>query len=172
MDSAYAARYRALYEQHWWWRAREEMLVRLLWSIAPAAGFGHILDVGCGDGLFFDALQVFGQPEGLEVDAGLISEAGRRRGPIHLGSLDASFTPGHRFGLITLLDVLEHLEEPAAALVRARELLEPGGRILITVPAMHWLWTAHDTFNQHQTRYNRGELRQLLTAQGFTENRC
>ena len=169
MDSAYAARYRELYEQHWWWRARERLLIETLRGAAPPAGFGHILDVGCGDGLFFPALRRFGEPQGLEVDAALLSASGRRRGKVHVGPFDDTFQPGQRFGLITLLDVLEHLEDPATALARARELLALGGQILVTVPAFRWLWTAHDTHNHHRTRYTRRELRRLLAAHGFVE---
>jgi SAM-dependent methyltransferase len=171
MDSAYAARYRELYERHWWWRARERLLVRTLRDAAPSGGFGRILDVGCGDGLFFDQLRAFGEPEGLDVDAALITDTGRSRGRIHIGPLDEAFQPEYRFGLITLLDVLEHLEDPGAALARARQLLTPGGTILLTVPAFRWLWTVHDTFNHHKTRYTRGELRQQVAAHGFVEVR-
>lgn len=169
MDSDYAARYSQLYNHHWWWRARELLLVRTLREAAPSDGFGHILDVGCGDGLFFDRLRDFGEPEGLEADASLITEAGRRRGTIHVGTLDAGFEPAHRFGLITLLDVLEHLDEPRAALTRARELLAPGGLLLLTVPAFRWLWTAHDDFNHHRTRYTRPRLRRLVEEADLVE---
>ncbi len=169
MDSAYAARYRELYEHHWWWRARERLLVRTLRQASPPEGFGPILDVGCGDGLFFDRLRDFGRPEGLEADASLITDAGRRRGPIHAGTLDDGFEPDHRFGLITMLDVLEHLPDPGAALARARELLAPGGSLLLTVPAFRWLWTAHDDFNHHVTRYTRPELRRQVEEAGFGE---
>lgn len=44
------------------------------------------------------------------------------------------FNPKQRFGTIFMTHILEHLEEPRALLLRAREWLEPGGRILISVP--------------------------------------
>jgi len=56
MDVAYARRYRELYERHWWWRAREHVILDTLRRIEPPGGFPSILDIGCGDGLFFDRL--------------------------------------------------------------------------------------------------------------------
>lgn len=153
MDPAYGARYRDLYERHWWWRAREAMVLELLGRHAPPAGFGPILDIGCGDGLFLPALGRFGNPEGLEPDAGLVTEIGRGRGTIHTVPFDERFQPPRRFGLILMLDVLEHLDDDAAALRHATGLLAPGGLLLITVPAFRLLWTAHDDYNHHRTRY-------------------
>ena len=61
MDPEYGLAYRELYRRHWWWRAREELIVRTLRSLRPpAAGRGTTLDVGCGDGLLFDRLAEFG----------------------------------------------------------------------------------------------------------------
>ena len=54
MDPAYGQRYRALYEGHWWWRAREAVVLGELERMRPASGWKRALDVGCGDGLLFD----------------------------------------------------------------------------------------------------------------------
>ena len=56
MDSDYGARYRDLFQRHWWWRARERVILDALRAHQPAAGWRDVLDVGCGDGLFFDEL--------------------------------------------------------------------------------------------------------------------
>jgi len=53
VEPDYAAYYHHLYRYHWWWRAREAVIVAWLRRLVPAGGFGPILDVGCGDGLFF-----------------------------------------------------------------------------------------------------------------------
>lgn len=167
MDPEYGARYRRLYERHWWWRARERAIVRLLEKLSPADGFGRILDIGCGDGLFFPQLQRFGEPEGLEVEAALVTEAGRARGTIHVRPFDESFRPPHPFGLITLLDVIEHIEDDVAALSHAASLLAPGGVMVITVPALPWLWTAHDDINHHYRRYTARSLERAARGAGL-----
>ena len=158
MDPAYARSYRKLYDHHWWWRARESMVLVLLERLEPAGGFGRILDVGCGDGLFFAKLQRFGDPEGVEPDGSIVTDLGLSRGRIHQRPFDDAFEPGHEFGLVLMLDVLEHLEAPVAAMAHAKSLLAPGGRLLVTVPAFHALWTAHDDYNHHRRRYRRRSL--------------
>ncbi len=167
MDPAYGARYRDLYNRHWWWRAREHMIVRRLERLAPPGGFGDILDVGCGDGLFLPQLARFGRPQGLEADGNLVTDLGRAAGPISVCLFDERFQPAERFGLIVMLDVIEHLDDDVAALRHAAHLLAPGGQIVITVPAFRMLWTAHDDLNQHRTRYTVPGLRRVAVAAGL-----
>ncbi|MFP6752897.1 MAG: hypothetical protein VB855_14545, partial [Pirellulaceae bacterium] len=51
----------------------------------------QILDVGCGNGLFFDKLQRFGKVAGIEPDEQLVDPDGPHAGQIHTGFLDASY---------------------------------------------------------------------------------
>lgn len=166
MDPEYGRRYRDLYERHWWWRAREEVIVDTLRRLRPARGWAHILDVGCGDGLFFDRLAEFGDVEGVESAEALVSDTPSLRNRIYVGPFDQRYRPAHRFGLILMLDVLEHLDDPAGALRHAASLLESGGTILVTVPAFRALWTAHDDYNHHRTRYTKHSMRALAAAAG------
>ena len=167
MDPAYGARYEDLYRRHWWWRAREAAILIELRRLQPAGGFGRILDVGCGNGLFFDKLSELGEVEGVEPELALLDPSGRWRHAIHAVPFDASFRPAHRYGAILMLDVLEHLDDPAAALGHAVGLLAPGGVIVCTVPAFQWLWTHHDVLNHHRRRYDRPAFRQLAGAAGM-----
>jgi SAM-dependent methyltransferase len=166
MEESYAQRYRQLYHHHWWWRARERFLVQHLERLSPPGGFGAILDVGCGDGLFFPLLARFGEPEGVEPDPLTRDPAASPAGPIHPVPFDATFDTGRRYGLVLMLDVVEHLDDDGAALRRARELLAPGGRLVVTVPALPFLWTGHDELNHHRRRYTRRSLRRLAERAG------
>ena len=47
-------------------------------------------------------------------------------------------------------------------------MLKPGGKLLVTVPALMWLWSNNDVINAHQRRYTREELGQKLAHHGFT----
>ena len=167
MIPEYAAVYRDLYERHWWFRAREPMLLREIEGHRPASGWGNVLDVGCGDGLFFDRLGAFGAVWGVEADESLVPAGSRHRARIHLGPFDPTFEPGRRFGLVLMLDVLEHLPDPVAALRKAADLLEPNGRVLITVPAFRVLWTNHDDLNRHFVRYRRRHLTAVVKEAGL-----
>jgi SAM-dependent methyltransferase len=162
MERSYADAYRDLYQKHWWWRAREVLILRLLRELCAAQPVGtppRILDVGCGDGLFFPRLAELGEVSGVEADAQIVTVQGPLRERIHIGPFDESFAPGGSFDLILMLDVLEHLPDPGRALAHARRLLAPQGRLVVTVPAFLALWTRHDEWNQHRTRYTKRTLR-------------
>ncbi|HJQ85545.1 MAG TPA: class I SAM-dependent methyltransferase [Candidatus Binatia bacterium] len=167
MRPDYAVAYQRLYREHWWWRAREDLIVGWLRRLVPPGGFGPILDVGCGDALFFDRLRELGEPQGVEMDPSLVTDAGRRRGPIHVGSFDETFRPGTRFGLVLMLDVIEHFAADVESLRRALDLLAPGGTIVITIPAFPVLWTSHDVVNRHYTRYTRASFAAVAERAGL-----
>jgi SAM-dependent methyltransferase len=166
MDPKYAKAYERLYREHWWWRAREQYLVKLL-DILEFPRSGTILDVGCGGGWSFDAFGQYGQMFGVELDANLVSLAGEHVKQIHCGPFDLSYQPDRKFSLILMLDVLEHLEDPQAALAHSLRLLEPDGKILITVPAFKILWTSHDDLNHHCVRYTKTSLQRLANQTDF-----
>src|SRR5262249_14746489 len=155
MEPEYALSYRALYEAHWWWRAREDLIVEALERHARDHRIGAILDVGCGEGLFFARLSRVGPVAGGAMDPTGVAPDGPWIDRIQVRPFDETFRPGKRYSLILMLDVLEHFAAPVPALRRAVELLEDGGAILITVPAFRALWTSHDVLNRHYTRYTR-----------------
>lgn len=166
MDPLYGQRYRELYQKHWWWRARTELIVDILRRYQPPHGWGKILDVGCGDALFFERLSQFGEVEGVEPDVTLVSP-GVQRKRIYIAPFDQYFQPGNKYSLILMLDVLEHLTDPVGALRHALTLLTQGGTILTTVPAFPMLWTNHDVLNQHLTRFTKRSFRKLAGRAGL-----
>jgi len=167
VDPNYSAYYRQLYENHWWFRMRERWVLQVLRQNCPANGWGSILDVGCGDGLLFDRLMEFGDVEGIETSREIVDPANPQFQKIHIGPFDDSFRPGKQYSLILLLDVLEHIPDPGAALRRCESLLKPGGSLVVTVPAFNVVWTNHDVLNHHMTRYRRATLLPLLQKAGF-----
>jgi len=171
MDPEYALCYRRLYENHWWWRAREDFIVAALERLGPREG-GAILDVGCGDGLLFDKLSRLGPVEGIEMDPTGVTPGGRWASKIHIQPFDQTFQPDRRYALVLMLDVLEHFADPLPRLRRALDLLEPGGAVVVTVPAFRALWTSHDVLNRHFTRYSRASLSGLARLAGARVERC
>jgi SAM-dependent methyltransferase len=167
VDPKYGERYRELFEHHWWWRARTNLIIETLQRLLSCGGGESILDVGCGDGLFFDRLAQFGEVEGVEPGAELVSENNPHRKRIHVCPFDEGFLPGKQYSVILMLDVLEHLENPARALRHVAHLLKPGGRFVATVPAFMALWTNHDVLNHHQTRYTKASIRTVAGETGL-----
>ena len=166
MHPEYALVYRELYEQHWWWRAREDLILETIGRLSGGAPLGPILDVGCGDGLLFEKLAKYGPVEGVEMDPTGVNPGGPWVDRIHVRPFDESFRPGKRYALVLMLDVLEHFADPVASLRRAVELLEEGGAILLTVPAFPALWTSHDVLNRHFVRFTRKSLEDVAERTG------
>lgn len=71
------------------------------------------------------------------------------------------------FDTVTCINVLEHTAHDVAALRRAQELLQPGGRIVVFVPAGRHLFGGMDRAVGHQRRYDRDELVEKLKQAGF-----
>ncbi|QDV38972.1 class I SAM-dependent DNA methyltransferase [Tautonia plasticadhaerens] len=174
MQSDYGAVYSRLYREHWWWRAREQILLDRLRGMGLVEGDGlEILDVGCGDALSFEALGRFGRVRGIEVDEQLLDPGGPHRARISTRPLgDPSYDdPSWRFDLITALDVLEHLDDDRASASAMAGMLKPGGLLVVTVPAFELLWDEHDEINHHRRRYSAGRLRGVLQDSGLEQIR-
>jgi SAM-dependent methyltransferase len=169
MDRDYAAEYKRLYNEHWWWRSRRHLILEALRRCQPEQG--AVLDIGCGDGLFFESLARFGDVEGIESDSSLVSPDSPHRDRIHLGAFNESFKPEKKYALILMLDVLEHMDDPQAALTQVIDLLQPNGKLVITVPAFPALWTSHDELNNHRTRYTKSKMADLSKTVGMQIDR-
>lgn len=137
-------------------------------SAEARAGQGEVLDVGCGNALFFPKLKRFGNVRGIEVDADLLDPEHPDRHRIHTKLLgDPEYAgPNWRFDLITALDVIEHIQDDGAAIEHMLAMLKPGGYLVLTVPAFMSLWDAHDEINHHFRRYTRKQLAGLVQSPG------
>lgn len=167
MDQAYAIEYRNLYQRHWWWRSREEEILRQLDCMLGREGNKSILDVGCGDGLFFDQLQTYGSVTGVEADPNTMSSDGRWRNNIYCQLFDETFQPNKQFDAILMLDILEHMPDAPAAITHARNLLTDDGILIATVPAFNSLWTSHDDLNHHVIRYKKTTFCPMIEQADF-----
>lgn len=154
---------------HWWYRARREILSDYLkrWAAIPQRA--HILEIGCGTGHNLPMLAEFGEIDAIEIDETAGAQASERLGkqvgssplPELVGVAPASYD------LVAVLDVVEHVEDDVAALKAMAKLLKPGGKILITVPAHQWMWSAHDVVNHHKRRYSKATLSAALEKAGL-----
>jgi SAM-dependent methyltransferase len=149
---------------HWWYVARRRILADLVRrEVRPPAG-ARILEIGCGTGHNLGMLAEFGTVEGLEVDDAARAVAEQRLGrPVASAPLPALTGIRRKaYDLIAALDVIEHIDDDHAALAAIAERLKPGGKLLVTVPAHQWMWSAHDTANHHKRRYSKSKLKALI----------
>lgn len=165
MREEYSAVYAELYRRHWWWRARETVVLDVIRRL-PLGSPARILDVGCGDGLLFPALEPYGDPEGIEIDESLLDPEGEYRDRISNDPISHFGRSGRQFDLVLALDVLEHIEEDGDAVADTFSLLKTGGFLVVTVPALPSLWSNHDVINEHYRRYTRRGLLNLLRPHG------
>lgn len=159
---------------HWWFVGRRKILDTVIkYTLRSRQGTSapRILEIGAGTGGNHDLLSRYGKTSFVEMEP-LARDIFKERFPtaeLYDGKLpdDLPFGPAERFDLICLFDVLEHVEDDKAALVRLRSLLAPGGHLVLTVPAYQFLFGAHDRLHHHYRRYHRAALEALLVDSGF-----
>ena len=151
----------------WWFRARRRILDRAVADLQLPRD-ARIADLGCGPGGNLSMLAQHGYVTGIEPDAQAAAFAREATGlAVMTAPAEATGLPAGSFSLVTMFDVLEHLEEEQPALAEVRRLLAPGGRFLFTVPAFMMLWSGHDEALHHKRRYRRGQLRDVVESAGL-----
>lgn len=169
MDRAVFERMAELGSVHWWFVARSKILAEVIRRYVPLPPEPNILEIGCGPGHNLGMLGRFGPVEACELDPVARDTATRRLGrPVVEGRLpDAIPFNDGSYDLVALLDVLEHVDDDAGSLRRIRELLKPGGSLLLAVPANPWMFSAHDVAHHHKRRYRRRDLEQVALDAGY-----
>lgn len=168
MKKEYEEQYHRLEERHWWFQGRRQLVHALVLQANPNRAC-RILEIGCSGGPLIQQLNADGYAHvtGIDISTDGI-EICQQRGLPDTHVMDAqklSFAD-ESFDIITASDVLEHLADAPQALREWLRVLKPGGRLIVFVPAFQFLWSEHDDVNKHFRRYNRPELRQLLTENG------
>lgn len=169
MEPAVYHRMAELEADHWWFVGRRRVLHPLLRRITGHRSSASILDAGCGTGGNLAFLARFGELSAFEFNADARRMAADRHVcPVAVGHLpDVVPDAPKQYDVITLLDVLEHLDDDTAALSALGARLTTDGAILITVPAMQALWSAHDEAHHHKRRYAKAQLRETIEAAGL-----
>jgi len=127
-----------------------------------------LLDVGCGTGSFLASLPDRYERLGLDYfHAALHFHRGRGDWPLLQGSATRLPLADGSVDVVTVLDVLEHLEDDVTAVAEIRRVLAPGGVCLATVPAFQALWSTHDDALGHQRRYRREGFVRLFEEAGL-----
>lgn len=154
----------ALEDRHWWYRERRGILRRAVEHLAP----GVALDIGAaGGGNTRVLLEAGWRAVALEFGADGAQVCAERDVPVVRADATQLPIASSSVDLVVAFDVLEHLEDDAAAAAGVLRVLRPGGIFLVAVPCDPRLWSAHDEAVGHVRRYTRPELVGLLEAAGF-----
>lgn len=168
------------YLRHPWETARAEIAVGLLSCIKFPVG-ASIIDIGCGDGYALRKIShALNAGSCLGIDVSLLPENIRKinydfakegiDGYVSENFQKAySFALAHEVGLMTFMDVIEHVKDPHRFLtdtVRGCRLAR-GTSVFITVPAFQSLFSFHDKYFGHYRRYSKKKLLELVKSCGF-----
>lgn len=158
-----------LEDTYWWFVARRALVRDLLTHYAPPGPASRrILDIGCGTGATLATLEEFGEVIGMDRSREALRFCRRRgRSRLALALGEALPLSASSVDIITALDLLEHIEDDAAAVREMARALAPGGLLLVTVPALPFLWSEHDEALAHVRRYRARRLRGLLEQAGL-----
>ena len=154
---------------HWWFRSKGAFVSSLLRRHPQPGPAPYLVDVGAGAG---GVTAILGWPQGrlasIEGSEELVKVARERHA---LAAVVGATSPlplrDASVGVITMLDVIEHLDDADDALRQAHRALRPSGQLVITVPAHQWLWSSADEALGHVLRYTRPLLRDQLRRTGF-----
>ncbi len=154
---------------HWWFRSKAAFVSTALRRTGGRRSGGWLVDAGAGSG---GVTALLGwHPDRVVVIEGngdLVAQARRAHGLAALqGNVDGLPVAAGSADVVCLLDVIEHLDDPVAALREAARALAPDGRLVVNVPAHQWLWSAADESLGHVRRYDRRLLRRHLAAAGL-----
>lgn len=151
-------------EKHFWFTFRRDLVVRMLKSSGLSTDTNALgLDIGCGTGYTAVALTELGfRIYGVDVYDSFnhFKKSGRGAGFIQ-GDI-FSIDPVAEFDFVTLLDVIEHIEDDAGFLEQSLRFLKPGGVAVISVPAFRALWSKVDDDARHLRRYTKMSMGVLM----------
>lgn len=156
--------------RHRQWRTRCMQVARL-------RDGGRLLDVGASTGMFLNELRRYGSwtLAGVELSERAAQYA-RDTFQLNMftGQIEAAPWPPASFDVITAWDVVEHLPEPRAALIKMRDLIKDDGYIIVSVPngdsfdakIFGRYWIGLDP-PRHMSVFNLDGLRRLMQSAGF-----
>ena len=155
-------------ETHWWFVGRRKIILNFVKQIIGDINRPRIVDIGCGAGATLKQLENLGAATGVDISSSAVRYC-RHRGCRRVCLVEEEMLPfgDNKISLIISLDVLEHIDHEYQHLREYHRILKDDGKLLLTVPALPWLWSSHDRANHHRRRYTRAHLKSLLEIEGW-----
>jgi SAM-dependent methyltransferase len=147
---------------------RSDQLLAQVQKSSSLPPFGRLLDIGCGNGGFLRSFHRHfpdWKLSGLEWDDKYRAEVEAIPGVERHFAGELGAVPGP-FDAISLIHVLEHIERPGEYLEKVKDLLRPGGHLIIQLP--HFVENPFELFvADHATHFDINTIRWLLNRAGF-----
>jgi len=166
MDKQYYKEYYEIERNHWWFKARSEILYSFIRHHIARERPLRILNVGVATGASSVMLKAFGEVSSLEFEQDCIDFI-KDLEPISViqGSILELPYADNSFDLVCAFDVIEHVDNDELAVKELRRVCDKDGSVLVTVPALMSLWSEHDEINHHFRRYRIKELNRLFAME-------
>lgn len=167
MDNNLLKKFNEIEKVHWWWEGRRQILSQLITRKRKQ----KVLDMGFGTGETMSYLQkILSSAFICGIDASIVAvRFAKSRG--HKNALKGSATKlpykTNTFDTTLALDVIEHIKDDQKVINEMFRVLKPGGEAIITVPALPFIWSKHDSGQGHKRRYTRRRLVSLAKKAGF-----
>lgn len=157
----------AIEANSFWFAHRNRCIQSVVQRFSPP---GPLFDIGGGNGYVAAGLKQAGIPVVLVEPGWQGARNAHSRGvdTIVCSTLEDAGFHENTLPAAGLFDVLEHIAEESAFLSNLQRLLEPGGKVYLTVPAHPLLWSADDDYAGHYRRYTTSSLRRVLESAGFS----
>ena len=154
-------------EKHFWFITRKELIKQCMNKYINKDA--KIIEVGAGTGNVTKCL--------IENGYSNISV-----GEMHISALDYAKSYGIKdrfffdlldspfvdeFECVCAFDVIEHIENDHLAIQNISQSIIGGGNLIISVPALNFLWNEHDVDVGHKRRYSKASIKKLLEENGF-----
>jgi SAM-dependent methyltransferase len=152
---------------------------RMLRATSNLGDAATILDVGCGDGFHLDLIKRYGRPGwrvvGVDLDARAVQRARARGLEVLHGALKDVALEDRGVDLVLCIQTIEHVADPLALLREVRQVLKPGGRVLIVTDNTGSLdfrlfrnrhWGGYH-FPRHWNLFDRVSMGKLAAKGGF-----
>ncbi|MEI8138715.1 MAG: class I SAM-dependent methyltransferase [bacterium] len=169
-------RLRQIDEKHWFYRGKRDIVRYWIDRFVKLLPDDLLIDAGAGTGTWAvemaaccRVIAIDDHDESLVLAGPRVEAAG---GQVMKSDLHAVDLPSGAATVVTLMDVLEHVDDDEGALREMIRLVRPGGIIVITVPALPWMWSDWDEAVHHRRRYYRSRLLRLVEQPGVRILRC
>lgn len=151
---------------------RITFLYRLQW-LSRFAARGRLLDIGCSVGTLLKAASLMGwTAEGIEPNPVAAAIARGQGFQVYAEFLSPDLVGRLQGGYqcVVMSDVLEHIPHPAKIVSLARQLLTPGGHLLISTPNLDSFVARRFQLKpgEHLLLFNADNLRMLLEKEGLS----
>ena len=167
MEPKYFNDYSMFETKHWWFIGRRRILKCLLLRFLKKKTT-NFLDIGCGTGKWIKKWAEKQAVFGVDMYLPILKEcksSGLKR--VTQGVLQCMPLKNDSFGCITLLDVLEHIDDEDLALEEVKRVAKPDAIVMLTVPAFSFLWGSQDLVSHHKRRYTVKDIISLMQKHGF-----